>query len=121
MESVLEFAQAQGAGEVLKVRLRVGELACVEEEQLRFCFHSITRETVMEKAELEIEPCAAVVHCLHCNYEGPPKYWEGAIAGTLVPTLQCPRCSRGADAVKGHEFEIKSVQFIHSTPSHSTA
>ncbi|HEX3718474.1 MAG TPA: hydrogenase maturation nickel metallochaperone HypA [Verrucomicrobiae bacterium] len=114
MESVLEFAQAHGAAEVTKVRLRVGELACVEAEQLRFCFHSITRETPLEKAVLEIEPFAATVHCLHCNYQGPPKYWEGAIAGTSIPTLQCPRCTRGAEALSGHECEIKSVQFVNS-------
>jgi hydrogenase nickel incorporation protein HypA/HybF len=120
VENVLEFAQAHQAGEVLKVRLRIGELACVEAEQLRFCFHSITRDTVLENATLEIEPFTAVVRCLHCNYEGPPKYWEGAISGTAIPTLQCPRCSRGTQALAGHECEIKSVQFVNSKPTEAS-
>lgn len=114
MESVLKFAQAHGAVEVAKVRLSVGDLACVEAEQLRFCFHSITRETPLERAVLEIEPVAGTVHCLHCNYQGPPKYWEGVVAGTSIPTLQCPRCTHGAEALSGQECEIKSVQFVNS-------
>ncbi len=116
VESVREFTETHAAGEVLKVRLRVGELTCVEAEQLRFCFNSITRETVLEKAVLEIELVTAVVHCQHCAYNGPPKYWDGALAGTTIPTLQCPHCGRAAEATQGHECEIKSVLFDKSKP-----
>lgn len=120
VESVADYAEAQGASAVLKVRLRVGELACVEAEQLRFCYESITHGTVMENSALEIETFAAEVQCPHCHYHGPPKYWEGALAGFAIPTLQCPGCGRAAEAVQGREVEIKSVQFRTSVAAETS-
>ena len=60
---------------------------CVATEQLVFCYRSITHDTVLEDSALEIEPVTALIQCSHCRYQGPPKYWEGALAGT--PFLLC--------------------------------
>jgi hydrogenase nickel incorporation protein HypA/HybF len=110
VESVLEFAEAHPGASILKVRVIIGELTCVEREQLCFCYSSITKSTALDGSELEIEPMAAKVRCSHCAYAGPPKYWEGALAGMAIATLQCPRCGNAAEATCGHECEIKSVQ-----------
>jgi hydrogenase nickel incorporation protein HypA/HybF len=115
-ESVSQFAAAHQASKVLKVRLAIGELTCIEAEQLRFCFHSITPEPLWESATLDIQVVAAAVSCSHCRYQGPPRYWEGALAAAMIPTLQCPRCGKAATPTRGHECEIKSVQFVHSQP-----
>ena len=112
VESVLALVETQDAGEVLQVRLQIGELACVEAEQLRFCFHSITRQTPLENTALEIEPLAAEVRCPHCRYEGPPKYWTDAREAGLTPTLQCPQCGQATGAMRGHECTVKSVRFV---------
>ncbi len=112
VESVLEFAQAQGASSVVKVRMVVGQLMCVEPDQLKFCFESITHHSLLENAELEIETAKAFVNCPHCHYEGEPAYWEGALAGVSTPTLACPKCGKAAEPTKGHECSIKSVQFL---------
>jgi hydrogenase nickel incorporation protein HypA/HybF len=111
MESVLEFAEAHQPGEVVKVRLEVGELTCVEPEQLKFCYDSIKTNTVLKTSVLEISMAAAVVKCPHCKYEGAPKYWDDARAAAAIPTLQCPQCGKAAEAVSGHDCAIKSVQF----------
>ena len=62
-------------------------------------------------ALLEIEIAAAAVRCPHCGYAGPPKYWDGALSSTLVPTLQCPECGKAAEPAEGHECAIKTVKF----------
>jgi hydrogenase nickel incorporation protein HypA/HybF len=112
LDSVLEFAAARPSQEILKVRLEIGELMCVEAEQLRFCYDSIKQETALKNSVLEIASLSAVVQCPHCHYEGPPKYWDGALAGVSIPTLQCPQCGKAADAIQGHDCAIKTIQLL---------
>jgi hydrogenase nickel incorporation protein HypA/HybF len=91
---------------------------CVRHEQLRFCFESITRGTLLEDAALEIETSDAAVRCPHCGYAGPPKYWDGALSSVLVPTLQCPTCGKAAEPAEGHECAIKTVKFARDDDSY---
>src|SRR5688500_15889177 len=112
VESVLEFADAHQAKKVIAVRLAIGELTCVEEEQLRFCYTAVTKETAIEESELEIEQTAAVVRCSYCSYQGPPKYWDGALSAASIPTLQCPECGKTAEAIDGHECCIRNIRYV---------
>lgn len=111
VESVLEFLQSHQAKSVLKVRLAVGELMCVQAEQLKFCYKSVTCQTAIGESELEIEEVPARVKCAHCGYQGPPKYWMDSPSDQPVPTLQCPQCGKSADAAQGHECAIKGIQY----------
>ena len=112
VESVTAFAEKQRATRVLEVRLTIGEFTHIEHDQLRFCFESITNNSVLEGAALEIETSDAAVRCPHCGYAGPPKYWDGALSAALVPTLQCPACGKAAEPAEGHECTIKTVRFV---------
>ncbi len=109
LESVLEFVQAREPAEVLKVRLEIGELTCVEDEQLRFCYDSIKTETALRNSTLEISSVPAVVKCAWCKYEGAAKRWDGGIA-----TLECPNCGKAAQAIQGHDCAIKSIQLAET-------
>lgn len=112
VESVLDFVESHDIKKVTKVRLQVGELAQFEAEQLRFCYAAMIEQTAIAGSTLEIETIPAEVSCAHCSYHGPPKYWDGALAGARVPTLQCPTCGYVAEAVCGHECAIKSIQYV---------
>lgn len=112
LESVLEFSDAREGRKVLRVRLEIGELMCVEAEQLRFCFDSIKQGTPLENSTLDIEFVPALVKCPHCDYEGRPKYWDGVLSTASIPTLQCPNCGKAAAAVQGHDCAIKNVQLL---------
>jgi len=111
VEGILDFADQKKVKRVLKVRLAIGDLTAVEHEQLRFCFAVITKETVIEDAELEIESVNPLVLCPNCSYRGIPKFWDDAQTHWAIPTLVCPECGKSADAVQGHECAIKSIKF----------
>ena len=72
-ERVLEFSETNPSRKVLGVRVLVGELSCIEPEQLSFCYTAIVKETVLENSVLEIERLEAEVLCPHCSYRGRPK------------------------------------------------
>jgi len=112
VESVLEFVAVHQVGKVINVKLSVGELTCVEAEQMRFCYTALTEKTSLEGSVLEIEMVPAEVKCPHCLYQGPPKYWEDALCAAPVPTLQCPKCGKAAEAAQGHECTIKTIKYV---------
>src|ERR1700738_3428239 len=112
VDSVLEFLDTHEVKKVLTVRLAVGELSCVEAEQLPFCYTAITQETAMENSRLEIETVAAVVECPRCDYRGSPKYWEDALSAAPIPTLECPNCKSTVEPVQGNDCAIKTIQFV---------
>jgi hydrogenase nickel incorporation protein HypA/HybF len=111
MEDVLNFAQSRGVTKVVRVRLAIGELTCVQPEQLKFCYESVTRETALADSTLEIEAVPARVACSNCGYQGSPKYWMDSLADTPIATLQCPVCGKSTDAEQGHECAIKTIQY----------
>lgn len=110
METISEFAAAHPDKEVLEVRLQLGELTCIEAEQLMFCYESLVQDSQLKNSSLKIETVPALVQCPHCNYRGAPRRWDEALTISL-PTLQCPRCGRGTKATAGHECNIRSVRF----------
>ena len=112
VEGVLAFVELHRVPKVLAIRLAVGELTCVEMEQLRFCYTAVTRETTLEEATLEIDQVEAQVKCSHCSYQGSPKYWEDALSAGPIPTLQCPECGKAAEPIQGHECLIKAIQYV---------
>ena len=112
VESVLEFATAPPPKKVLKVLLQVGELTCVEPEQLQFCYTSIIPVTAIRDSALEIERVAALVSCPHCGYAGAPKYWDDAQAASRIATLECPQCGKSAETTQGHDCTIRTIRYV---------
>ena len=111
VDKILEFAEADPARRILGVRLLVGELTCIAAEQLKFCYAAVTSETQAEGSQLDIETVEAEVSCSHCSYRGQPRYWDDALAGVRVPTLQCPVCGQTVEVERGQECTIKTVRY----------
>ncbi len=111
VEDVLGFAEKQGIARIVRVRLAIGELTCVQPEQLKFCYESVTTETALAGSELDIEAIPACVACSNCRYNGSPKYWMDSVTDVPVPTLQCPTCGKSVEVVHGHECAIKTIQY----------
>ncbi|MCX4530799.1 hydrogenase maturation nickel metallochaperone HypA [Streptomyces sp. NPDC002596] len=103
VDQVEEAAQAGGAASVGSVRLQVGELAGVVPDALSFCFGLACAGTVLEGAELVVEPVAARARCEPCADE-----W----AVGMPPRLCCPACGEPtAELLSGRELQIVSVHW----------
>ncbi len=116
VEKLLDFADKNPDKKIVEVRLAVGELSHIEEEQLRFCYEAIIAETPLEGSILQIEKIDAMVKCPHCSYRGRPKYWDGALSNIPVATLECPACGKATEATDGQECAIKSIRFTEPSP-----
>jgi len=115
VEKLLHFADKNPDRKIVVVLLAVGELSHIEDEQLRFCYEAITVETPLEGSKLEIEKIDAMVKCPNCSYRGRPKYWDGALSGIPVATLECPSCGKTTEATDGQECAIKSLRVTETS------
>jgi hydrogenase nickel incorporation protein HypA/HybF len=110
--SILEAVGAEAArypgATPTKVGVRIGELAAVDPESLRFCFDALTRETELEALELDIEFRPRRHRCLACKAEFDVHDYE----------FQCPACSDlNSECISGDELELAYVEVEEHEPS----
>jgi len=101
VEIVSEEARKQGFGRVRVVRLRVGAMAQVEPEALRFCFDAVSRGTVADGAALDIIRAPGEGWCHNCGKSVPLQERFGA----------CPDCGRrDVQMTSGDELRIEELE-----------
>jgi hydrogenase nickel incorporation protein HypA/HybF len=84
-----------------KVGLRIGQMAAIDQEALRFCFEAITRDTDLEKLCLEIEFRPLRYQCRSCGHEFAVQDYE----------IQCPNCrSLETEYLSGDELELAYLE-----------
>lgn len=102
VETVTDSAAAYPRARVKAVHLRVGALASVVEDSLRFCWELATEGSSIAGAALVIQMLPVVVHCDNC---GADSELDG------VQSFRCPRCGeQAADFRQGRELEIDSIE-----------
>ena len=69
MRSIERASLEHRFNRVVRVRLRIGALAGVDVDALRFAFDIATRGSVADGAALEIERIPGVAHCAICRRE----------------------------------------------------
>ncbi len=67
------------------VNLKIGKLAAVVPDSLRFCFDVAVKDTPLEGATVAIEEMSVVAKCKGCNT-------RGTIGGLA---FSCEKCDRG--------------------------
>jgi hydrogenase nickel incorporation protein HypA/HybF len=89
------------AARIARVNLRIGKLAAVVPDSLRFCFSIASRDTALEGAELAIEELPVAARCRECG-----ETW------TLEePAFSCRRCAGGSlEVLSGRELDIVSIE-----------
>ena len=107
MESALALVQQHAAGNharrVSRIVLRIGALAGVEPDSLRFAFDVISRGTVAEGAAFDIEAVPVVVFCASCQQE-----FDGATDSFI---FICPTCGDlGGEIRHGRELELSRIE-----------
>ena len=98
----LEELKKQHAGaQFTKVGLRVGELAGVDVDCLRFGFECVIKDTPWERLALEIEEVQRRQRCPKCAAEFQAENWATA----------CPHCGEAATiTIAGEELQIAYVE-----------
>ena len=97
-------ADLKGA-KVSRVNLKVGRLAAVVPDSLRFCFEVASKETALEGDELVIQEIPVLARCRDCQAE-----WTIA-----EPAFSCKACDSGAlDILSGRELDIESIEIAEN-------
>ncbi|HEX6805576.1 MAG TPA: hydrogenase maturation nickel metallochaperone HypA [Terriglobales bacterium] len=111
-QSVLEAVSAAAArhhgARPVKIAMRIGELAAVDPDALRFAFEALTRETEWQGLQLEIEPCPRRHRCLDCGTEFVIKDFD----------FQCPHCAGlRNECISGDELQLAYLELEEHEPS----
>ena len=118
LEQLSELQERHAHARFTKVALRVGELAGVDVDCLRFGFECAVKETQWEPLALEIEHVARRQLCPHCNLEFSPRDFSpgNQDVGTLAiaawaPFTACPQCGETMTrTIAGDELQIAYVE-----------
>jgi hydrogenase nickel incorporation protein HypA/HybF len=91
-----------------KVGLRIGEMAAIDEESLRFCFEALANGTELANLELAIDTCQRRHRCADCRNEFVVRDYD----------FRCPGCgSLASDCISGDELELSYVELEDNEPS----
>jgi hydrogenase nickel incorporation protein HypA/HybF len=102
VEAALAEARARGAVRVHRVMLRIGALAGVAPEALRFAFEAVTEDTLAAGSELVLEVVPVRIYCEACAAEFTTE--ERFL-------FTCPHCQRlCGDVREGRELELTRIE-----------
>ncbi|HYX68232.1 MAG TPA: hydrogenase maturation nickel metallochaperone HypA [Terriglobales bacterium] len=101
LEATRKESAARGGVRVSKVGVRVGELAAIDPEALRFCFEAIVQGSDLEPLALEIEIRPRQQRCPACNLTFAVKDYD----------VTCPTCrSAATECISGDEMDLAYVE-----------
>ena len=104
-DSILEAVRAEAEryplSHVVKVVVRIGELAGVESDALRFSIDVLIEGTDLAPLKLEIVLCPRIQTCRACD-------WGFSVSNY---DLRCPRCgSEDTEFTSGDQLELTSLE-----------
>ena len=100
LRAVGSAASKQGDGPVTEIHLRIGKMAGVNRDSLKFSFDILSKGTITENAILVIEDVPFSVHCTDCGSDFNPDDF----------TLRCPACGgTSIEITSGREMEIDYI------------
>ena len=101
LEAVRAEVQRRPGARLLKVGLRVGELAGVDPEALSFGFQALVKGTEFEPATLEIDSRPRRHRCGECGHEFIVREYN----------VYCPRCGTAStECISGDELELAYLE-----------
>lgn len=86
---------------IIKVTLAIGGFTAVDFSALKFAFDSISKDTICEGANLEIEEITPMAHCDSCELD-----YE-----VTFTNKRCPNCGRiSTNLIKGYEILLYRIE-----------
>lgn len=100
VDIALTTAKQHGSTQILAIEVNVGDFAGVEKESLIFCFDAVTRGTIAEGAQLQLQSVPLTARCLDCE----------TIFTPINYAFKCPKCGSHVVVVEtGRELNVVSV------------
>ncbi len=91
-----------------KVGVKIGELAAIDADALRFGFDALVRDTDFALLQLEIELCPRRHRCTVCGHEFVVHDYE----------FRCPQCAAlQSECIGGDELELAYIEVEEHEPS----
>jgi len=109
VDLILSEAAKRKAEKIQHVNLDIGEFTFLGEEQLKFAFQIITKDTIAEDAVLEISTKPGSIEC-NCGYSGAPERPDDI--HMLAPILKCPKCGKIARVKDGLGCTIRDIALV---------
>ena len=101
LEAVYREMRSHPGKRATKAGVRIGELAAIDNESLRFCFEALARDTALDGLQLEIESCPRRHRCRECACEFNVSDYDYC----------CPTCrSSATECISGDELELAFVE-----------
>jgi hydrogenase nickel incorporation protein HypA/HybF len=84
-----------------KVGVRIGEMAAIDQDALRFCFEAMILDTDLKSLELGIEVCPRRHRCLTCGRDFIVRDYDS----------RCPKCAGlETTCISGDELELAYLE-----------
>lgn len=110
IDSVVQEAKARDASRIEQIDLEIGDYTMLGEEQLRFSFEVLSKDTILEGTKLEISHRPGKVKC-SCGYDGKATVSEDS-PHKVVPILECPKCGGLASITEGRECLVRHIRMV---------
>jgi hydrogenase nickel incorporation protein HypA/HybF len=106
LKVVLKHAMMNGAGRVVTISLRIGELTDLADEWLQRYFEYLSRDTIAAGAQIHIERVPIIFRCEGCGKDFPVRLGE-------MKNIACPACdSAKATLLSGREFTVRQIEVV---------
>jgi hydrogenase nickel incorporation protein HypA/HybF len=101
LDIIVDESNRHKLARIKTVRLRVGALAAVVPESLRFCFDLVSRDTPASGAAIEIETVPVTARCDKCDLSFEVQ----------DHVFQCPKCGEPVlEMLGGRELDVMSIE-----------
>jgi hydrogenase nickel incorporation protein HypA/HybF len=112
LDAAAKETQRHPGARATRVGVRIGELAAIDSESLRFCFEMIVQGTEQDGLQLEIERVPRKHRCADCKEEFVIREYD----------FRCPRCGAiSTDFAGGDELELMFVEVSEDESSSAGA
>jgi hydrogenase nickel incorporation protein HypA/HybF len=107
LEGVAAELRRRPGSRAVKVGVRIGEMAGIDPEALRFAFEALTLDSTLQGLELDVEYRVRRHRCLECGGAFEVRDFE----------LQCPGCgSLNSECISGDELEFAYLEVEEDEP-----
>ncbi|OGV97182.1 MAG: hydrogenase maturation nickel metallochaperone HypA [Nitrospinae bacterium RIFCSPHIGHO2_02_39_11] len=105
VQNILDIAEAEAkknnAAKIIKIRLKIGEMAGVAVDSIRFCFESIKYNTIAKDAKLLIDHIPLTGRCKNCSVDFVIKNYR----------FICENCNGNkVEIIGGKELQIEELE-----------